>query len=189
MQSKSNFLSLRALLLHADCGYSKSIQKRWLKRYCNEHSISLNIKSLEGIIYHLRTGCLWRLLPRHFGTWQPIYHSYRSWSERPWFGRMLRNQPHQRRERCKKFPQTQSQLRAHLVYCLVYDTHGHVYDTDKTYLNSESFTRFNFYYCNSKAVIEKKLPSPRPLVGPFARSHRSCSSLHSLFARTKCLND
>ncbi len=67
----------------------KGTQKRWLKRYCKEHSISLNIKSLEGIIYLLRTGCQWRLLPRHFGTWQTIYHSYRSWSERPWFGRML----------------------------------------------------------------------------------------------------
>lgn len=79
-------------------------QKRWLVNFRKEYSISLDIKSLEGIIYLLRTGCQWRLLPRQFGAWQTIYHLYRSWSERPWFDSMLRHLLYERRRRRKKNP-------------------------------------------------------------------------------------
>lgn len=80
----------------------KAIQKRWLKRYCKNHSISLNFKSLEGIIYLLRTGCQWRLLPPQFSSWQSIYHLYRSWSVQPWFRRMMHRVLHERRKQNKR---------------------------------------------------------------------------------------
>ncbi len=35
--------------------------------------------ALNGILYLLRTGCAWRLLPHEFGPWSTIYDIYRRW--------------------------------------------------------------------------------------------------------------
>ena len=34
---------------------------------------------LDAILYLLRTGCQWRLLPRDFPAWGTVYHYFRSW--------------------------------------------------------------------------------------------------------------
>jgi putative transposase len=34
---------------------------------------------LNAILYLLRTGCQWRLLPREFPVWGTVYHYFRSW--------------------------------------------------------------------------------------------------------------
>ena len=34
---------------------------------------------LDAIFYLLRTGCQWRLIPRHFPAWGTVYHYFRTW--------------------------------------------------------------------------------------------------------------
>jgi putative transposase len=34
---------------------------------------------LDAILYPLRTGCQWRLLPRDFPPWSTVHHYFRSW--------------------------------------------------------------------------------------------------------------
>ncbi|MGO8948221.1 MAG: IS5 family transposase [Ktedonobacterales bacterium] len=34
---------------------------------------------LNGLLYVLRSGCQWRLLPRTYGPWSTVYASYRAW--------------------------------------------------------------------------------------------------------------
>jgi len=36
---------------------------------------------LDGVLYVLRTGCQWRLLPTEFPPWQTTYGYFRSWSK------------------------------------------------------------------------------------------------------------
>lgn len=77
-------------------------QKRWLRNYFTENKISLNLKSLDGILYLLRTGCQWRLIPSYYGNWKTLYHLFRSWSDRPWFDKMLKRLLETRRRKCKR---------------------------------------------------------------------------------------
>ena len=34
---------------------------------------------LNGLMYLVRTGCAWRMLPRDFGPWPTVHHYYRTW--------------------------------------------------------------------------------------------------------------
>jgi putative transposase len=34
----------------------------------------------NGVLYFVRAGCAWRLLPRDFGPWQTVYHYFRLWT-------------------------------------------------------------------------------------------------------------
>ena len=34
---------------------------------------------VEAILYLLRVGCAWRLLPHDFPPWQTVYHHFRRW--------------------------------------------------------------------------------------------------------------
>src|ERR687890_457549 len=36
-------------------------------------------KILDAILYVLRSGCTWRLLPHDFPPWKTVYHYFRSW--------------------------------------------------------------------------------------------------------------
>lgn len=36
-------------------------------------------KLLEAILYVLRTGCQWRMLPKDFPPWQLVYHYFQRW--------------------------------------------------------------------------------------------------------------
>lgn len=80
--------------------------KRWLREYFKQNKISLNLKALDGILYLLRTGCQWRLIPASYGNWKTLYHLFRSWSDRPWFDKILRRLLGVRRKKSKrkKFP-------------------------------------------------------------------------------------
>ena len=34
---------------------------------------------LNGLLYFVRAGCAWRLLPHDFGPWQTVYGYFRTW--------------------------------------------------------------------------------------------------------------
>ena len=37
-------------------------------------------KTVEGILYRMRTGCPWRDLPQYFGKWNSVYQQFNRWS-------------------------------------------------------------------------------------------------------------
>ncbi|MCM1504414.1 MAG: transposase [Muribaculum sp.] len=76
-------------------------QKRWLKSHCLKVGIKLNIRKFEGIIFILKSGGQWRLLPVRFGNWKSVYHYFRRISEDLWFSRMLKHLLNVRRWRSK----------------------------------------------------------------------------------------
>ncbi|MCM1520499.1 MAG: IS5 family transposase [Lachnoclostridium sp.] len=78
-----------------------SKQKRWLESYCLKAGIKLNIKKFDGIIFILKSGCQWRLLPPYYGKWKSVYHYFRGISECQWFNRMLKQLLNERRKRIK----------------------------------------------------------------------------------------
>ena len=78
-----------------------SRQKRWLKNYCKQYDIRLNIKKLQGVIFILKSGNQWRMLPSRYGKWKSVYHYFRGISESSWFSRMLKKLLSDRRERLK----------------------------------------------------------------------------------------
>lgn len=43
----------------------------------------------NAILYVVKTGVQWSLLPPHFPKWKTVYHHFRSWSSRGWFQRIL----------------------------------------------------------------------------------------------------
>jgi len=36
-------------------------------------------KKLNGILYILRSGCQWRMLPKEYGSWSRLYAQYQRW--------------------------------------------------------------------------------------------------------------
>jgi len=36
---------------------------------------------LNGILYLLKTGCQWRMVPREFGKWNPLYAYFKAWRQ------------------------------------------------------------------------------------------------------------
>lgn len=43
------------------------------------------VSVLNAILYLIKTGCQWRMLPPHFPKWRTVYNHFRSWSDRGWF--------------------------------------------------------------------------------------------------------
>ena len=43
---------------------------------------------VNAMLYVLRTGCAWRLLPHEFPKWQTVYYYFRIWRESEWFAVM-----------------------------------------------------------------------------------------------------
>ena len=57
---------------------------------------------VNAILYVLRTGCQWRMLPHDFPPWSTVYHHFRKWrDEDVWepVQQALRRQERQRRDR------------------------------------------------------------------------------------------
>ena len=52
---------------------SKYFEQKQRKR---KHSLQLIVSAL---LYLLRTGCQWRMLPLEYGKWQLVYYYYRKW--------------------------------------------------------------------------------------------------------------
>lgn len=76
-------------------------QKRWLDLYCAKRSIKLDIRKFEGILYILKSGCQWRLLPPYFGKWKSVYHYFRRICQCHWFDKTLLHMINERRKRSK----------------------------------------------------------------------------------------
>lgn len=47
-------------------------------------------KTLEGILYRLRTGCPWRDFPEYFGRWNTAYRRFFFWSRKGILLRLFR---------------------------------------------------------------------------------------------------
>lgn len=73
-------------------------QRKWLKTYSNNHGINLNIKKLEGVLFLLKSGCQWRLLPSRYGNWKRVYQYFRGISESNWFNNLLKKLLSNRRQ-------------------------------------------------------------------------------------------
>lgn len=43
----------------------------------------------NGLMYLLKTGCQWRMLPKEFPRWQLVYYYYCKWVESEIFDRIL----------------------------------------------------------------------------------------------------
>ncbi len=52
---------------------SKSGTRRGGRPPCDRRGI------VNGIMYLVRSGCQWRMLPRDFGPWPTVHHYYRLW--------------------------------------------------------------------------------------------------------------
>lgn len=47
------------------------------------------IHILNGLLYLIKTGCQWRMLPKSFPSWRKVYYSFRRWSDIGLFSRMM----------------------------------------------------------------------------------------------------
>lgn len=54
---------------------------------------------VDACCYAVRTGCSWRMLPKHFPRWQNVYRTFRRWSEQGKFEQMHDRLREQWRER------------------------------------------------------------------------------------------
>jgi putative transposase len=54
---------------------------------------------VNGILYVVRTGCQWRLVPREFPPWQTVYHYFRRWRLDGTWGRLNANLRDRERQR------------------------------------------------------------------------------------------
>lgn len=43
------------------------------------------VSVLNAILYLIKTGCRWRMLPPHYPKWRTVYNHFRPWSDRGWF--------------------------------------------------------------------------------------------------------
>lgn len=77
-------------------------QRLWLLKHYPWLADNNNMTVLDGILYLLRSGCQWRLIPERFGNWKTIYHHFRSWSERGHFLNMLHRLVRDKRRKCKQ---------------------------------------------------------------------------------------
>ena len=48
-----------------------------------------NRKTIEGILYIIRTGSPWRDLPQHFGHWNSVHRRFRRWADSGVFDRIF----------------------------------------------------------------------------------------------------
>ena len=47
--------------------------------------------TINGIIWILRTGAMWRDLPSHYGDWNAVYKCFSKWQEQGIFEKILHN--------------------------------------------------------------------------------------------------
>jgi putative transposase len=59
---------------------------------------------VDAMLYWLRTGCAWRLLPHDFPPWRTVYHYWRSWRQQGLWERVLARLRAQERRRQGRAP-------------------------------------------------------------------------------------
>jgi len=52
-------------------------------------------KTMEGILFRMRTGCPWRDIPRDFGQWSAIYRRFNLWSKKGILMRLFKRLRHE----------------------------------------------------------------------------------------------
>lgn len=62
--------------------------KNYLEKGFRKRKISLR-SIWNGLMYVVKTGCQWRMLPKEFGKWQLVYYYYRKWIDLELFDRIL----------------------------------------------------------------------------------------------------
>ncbi|WP_279304696.1 transposase, partial [Salinibacter ruber] len=65
---------------------NRCLQKRWeqIKRYfatSRRRKYDLRYHVLDAILYIVKTGTQWRMLPGEFAQWQTVYYYFRRWRE------------------------------------------------------------------------------------------------------------
>lgn len=53
---------------------------------CGESKVRLK---LNGILYVLKTGCQWRMLPKEYGHWRKVYSQFKRWKDSGIFEKIL----------------------------------------------------------------------------------------------------
>jgi transposase len=53
---------------------------------CEENVVRLK---LNGILYVLKTGCQWRMLPKEYGHWNKVYSQFKRWRKSSIFDKIL----------------------------------------------------------------------------------------------------
>jgi putative transposase len=59
---------------------------------------------VDAMLYWLRSGCAWRLLPHDFPPWRTVYHSWRLWRRQGLWERVLARLRQQERGRQGRAP-------------------------------------------------------------------------------------
>lgn len=54
---------------------------------CAESEVRVKI---DGILYALKTGCQWRMLPKEYGHWNKVYSQFKRWRKSGLFEEILR---------------------------------------------------------------------------------------------------
>ena len=66
--------------------FFKRSDPRGARSIYNKHTI------VNAILYVVKTGCQWRMLPHDFPPWQNVYDHYRRWSQRGIWQQVLDSQ-------------------------------------------------------------------------------------------------
>lgn len=60
------------------------------------------IRIVNAILYLVKTGCQWNMLPKNFPKWRCVYHHFRTWSDRGLFTRLMKVLTQARRKQIGK---------------------------------------------------------------------------------------
>jgi transposase len=60
---------------------------------------------VNAILYVLRTGCQWRLLPKDFPPWSTVYHHFRKWRDEGTWEEVMHALRRQERQRVGRDPE------------------------------------------------------------------------------------
>lgn len=65
----------------------KQIRKHLNTAYHRRHDLRRDI--LDAVLYLVKTGCQWRMLPGEFAPWQTVYYYFRKWKKQGLIERLL----------------------------------------------------------------------------------------------------
>jgi transposase len=74
-------------LILSDAFWSKLEKILLQEAIYNKRNLHMTV---EGMLYRMRVGCLWRDLPKAFGCWNSIYKRFNAWSSSNKRGRIFK---------------------------------------------------------------------------------------------------